>query len=97
VNAPGTSIFVYYRVRAPTIASGAVDRVFAQVLERTGIPGRLLQGSDDPLLWMEIYEGVIAVEEFERTLADCVASTGLEHAIAPGSARNIERFRQPCA
>lgn len=92
-----TSIFVYYRVCARDAAAAAVQRIFAAVRDRTGISGRLLEGSDDALLWMEIYEGVGAADEFERTLANCVAAANFDPALAPGSSRKIERFRQPCA
>jgi hypothetical protein len=86
--------YVYYRV-LPThaaAAKAALARIFAQLEERTGVTGRLLQRQDEPLLWMEIYEGVRDAHGFERVLSESLAAADFTALLAPGSVRKIERF-----
>ena len=63
--------------------------------DRAGIVGRLLQGVDEPLLWMEVYENVRDPERFEATLEDLLTARRFTAFLAPGSERRIERFVAP--
>ena len=88
------SCYVYYRV-APGQAAKARETITAALatLERRhGVIGRLLQGADEPLLWMEIYENL---REHEKVLADLealLAERRFDALLAPGSVRRTERF-----
>ncbi len=68
--------YVYYRIAAPHAAAarGVIEAVLRALEDRAGIVGRLLQGIDEPLLWMEVYESVRDPERFEATLADLLAA-----------------------
>ena len=93
-SAGAVHYYVYYRV-LPThaaAAKAALARILAQVEERTGVAGRLLQRQDEPLLWMEIYENVRDGHDFERVLAELLAAADFAAVLAPGSARKTERF-----
>ncbi len=93
-GASAVHYYVYYRV-LPThaaAAKAALVRILAQLEARTGVAGRLLQRQDDPLLWMEIYEGVRDGRVFERVLSELLDAGDFTALLAPGSARQIERF-----
>jgi hypothetical protein len=64
---------------------------------RTGIVGKLLQGADDSLLWMEIYEGVRDPALFATAIADLLERAEFEGLLAEGSSRVTERFVAPGA
>ena len=88
------SYFVYYRV-APeqeVRAMGCVEALLESVAAATGVQGRLLKKRDEPLLWMEVFEKVLLVAEFERALAHAVSHSGIEHALAAASGRKVECF-----
>ncbi|MEO8740620.1 MAG: DUF4936 family protein, partial [Casimicrobiaceae bacterium] len=86
--------YVYYRVLSTQVAAAraVIARLFAHLEERTGVSGRLLQRQDEPLLWMEIYEGVRDAREFERILAELLAETDFAVYLVPGAERHTERF-----
>ena len=89
--------YIYYRVAAPQVAAAraAIEAVLRALEDRLGVVGRLLQGADEPLLWMEVYENVFDPERFEATLGDLLAARRFVAFLAPGSARRIERFVAP--
>ena len=89
-----THCYVYYRIAADHAAAAraAVAAVLRALEERFGIVGRLLQGADEPLLWMEIYENVPDLERFEAALEGELTVQGFADHLAPGSARRTERF-----
>ena len=89
--------YVYYRI-APAHAAtarGVIEAVLRALEDRAGVVGRLLQGVDEPLLWMEVYESVRNPERFEATLDDLLAARRFAAFLAPGSERRIERFVAP--
>jgi uncharacterized protein DUF4936 len=92
--------YCYYRI-APERAAAAREAVslsFRVLEERLGMIGRLLQGEDEPGLWMEVYENVRDPERLEATLADLLAEHRFFECLAPGSERRMERFvAQPLA
>jgi hypothetical protein len=93
-SADAVNYYVYYRV-LPTHAAAAktaLALILAQLEERTGVTGRLLQRQNEPLLWMEIYEGVRDGRAFERALEELLVAANFAALLAPGSARKIERF-----
>jgi len=81
-----TSYYVYYRVGAERLENvrSSVQEIFKTIESETGIRGRWLRRSDDPLTCMEVYENVRDEPAFEALLASEAASLGLE--------RKIERF-----
>lgn len=85
---------IYYRIAAPHAAAARAAVLAAQhnLEERAGIFGRLFEGEDDPLLWMEVYENVADTERFEITLNDLLAAARFAGFLATGSTRRLERF-----
>lgn len=90
------SYYIYYRVDAAHAAAcaDAVRQLLANVRERTGIRGRLLQKRHEPLLWMEIYEHVTDDAKFEWELAEAVVAAGIGPLLQAGSARHVECFAE---
>lgn len=90
--------YIYYPVRIGAEADLArvLQLLQADVRRETGIAGRFLRKADDPWTWMEIYEDVPAVPEFEASLERAVERHTLNRFIADGARRHIERF-VPCA
>lgn len=89
------SIYVYYRLRADVSAEVACARITSmqeRVTIRSRSASRLMRRLEDPTTWMEVYEQVGNVREFEAVLAAEVAEAGLDDLIEPGSARHIEHF-----
>src|SRR2546422_458045 len=74
-------------------ARGSMRR--RSVEDRAGIVGRLLQGVDEPLLWMEVYENVRDPQRFEATIGDLLAARRFAAFLALGSERRTERFVAP--
>lgn len=87
--------FIYYRVNAGQAAelTAALATLQAAVQAATGVPGRFRRRLDDPLTWMEIYEGVSDPHRFEVELGALVMHHGLHAFLAPGTVRHLERFR----
>lgn len=90
--------YIYYPVRIGTEADLARVLYLLQddLRRETGVAGRFLRKADDPWMWMEIYEGVRAVEAFEHSLAQAVERYGVARFIADDGRRHVERF-VPCA
>jgi hypothetical protein len=86
--------YIYYRVA--TEQSAACERkvraVFDAVRATTGVAGRFLKKRNEPLLWMEVYEGVTDSAAFEHALAAAVAENGFDACLQPGSGRRTECF-----
>jgi hypothetical protein len=90
------SFYVYYRV-----ATGDIDalrrRIAAlqhELARDTGVVGRLLVKSGEPLLWMEIYEGIEDRRDFEERLARALAVSKITE-LLPEAARKTEVFEPP--
>ena len=81
-----TNYYVYYKVDAVQVAGLrlSVQGLFKAVKSETGILGRLMHRRDQPLTYMEVYEGVKDEPAFEAVLARESAKLGLE--------RKTERF-----
>ena len=86
--------YIYYRVtpRHAAAARQVIGTVFRKLEERAGISARLLQGLDDPALWMEVYENVRDLDRFEAILNDLLDAHRFSTFLAPGSARKTEHF-----
>ena len=93
-----SSYYIYYRVdsRSVSRARDAIQSIVAQVHRHTNIRGRWLCKVDEPLLWMEVYEGVDDEKEFEAALEQAIIATAFQRFLQPGATRKIERF-QACA
>jgi hypothetical protein len=88
------SCYVYYRI-APgkaAAARSAVAAVLAALEERHGVVGRLLQGAEEPLLWMEVYENLRGHARVLSDLETMLAERGFDALLAPGTVRRTERF-----
>ena len=94
MSAATVHYYVYYRIAIAHAADArrTIAAVLALLEQRVGVAGRLLQRQDEPLLWMEIYEGVRDPAVFEVTLAELLAERAFASFLAPGSTRKIERF-----
>lgn len=90
----GFACYIYYRVDAACAAElePRVRAMQADVQRLTGIAGRLMKKRGEPLLWMEVYEGIDDAPHFESTLARLVESYGLSTGLQPGTARKTETF-----
>jgi hypothetical protein len=88
------SYYVYYHVSAPheTAARQAVASMQLSLEQRTSVIGRLMRSHDEPLLWMETYEGVRDTVEFEKVLSELLHASGLAALLEAGVARKTERF-----
>jgi hypothetical protein len=94
VTAAPVHYYIYYRIASARAESAR--RAVAMILERvqcaSGVSGRWLQRDDEPLLWMEVYDGVRDTIAFEAALAEAVVATGLSACLAAGTVRKTERF-----
>lgn len=90
------SYYIYYRVDAEQEAAAtiATRKLLDAVRGSTGITGRLLKKRNEPLLWMEIYEGIGDEAKFEWELAAAVAGSGIAATLQAGSVRHIECFAE---
>ncbi len=81
-----TNYYVYYRVDAGQLSALrlAVLDLFKIIERETGISGRWMHRRDDPLTYMEVYEGVKDESVFEGVLERESGRLGLE--------RRTERF-----
>ena len=86
--------YVYYRVALEhtVAAQRAITAVLTLLERRIGVAGRLLRRQDEPLLWMEVYEGVRDPAAFEAALAQLLEERDFAAFLAPGSTRKVERF-----
>ena len=81
-----TNYYVYYRVNAQKVEALrlSVLELFKTIERKTGISGRWMHRREDPLTYMEVYEGVTDEAAFEALLERESARLGLE--------RKTERF-----
>jgi len=81
-----TNYYVYYRVEQARLSAVRVSvQELLKTIERTtGVRGRWMHRRDDPLTYMEVYEGVQDEPAFEALLKREAASLGLD--------RKMERF-----
>ncbi|WP_341645076.1 DUF4936 family protein [Thauera sp. SDU_THAU2] len=90
-------LYLYYRLRPNADTSAAVAQVRAMqagLARRSGIEGRLMRRADDPLTWMEVYEGVDNRAAFMQALDAAVLEHRLAGLLADGSARHVECFTE---
>jgi hypothetical protein len=81
-----TNYYVYYRVDAVNVdvVRFSVEELFKVIEHETGIRGLWMHRRDDPLTYMEVYEGVSDDKAFDALLERESAKLGLE--------RKTERF-----
>lgn len=86
--------YIYYRIAADQAESAR--RIVAALQEdlraQTGVSVRLLHRRDDPVTWMEIYEGVSDEQAFDASLAAAVERCAFSSVLAAGSRRVTEIF-----
>ena len=63
------------------------------VRERTGVAARLMTKDGEPLLWMEVYEGIEDRDAFLEQLRQCVEASGLGRWLGGDRQRHTEIFR----
>ncbi len=90
--------YVYYQVRPGQERElmAALSAMQTALAEATGISGRFRRMVDDPLTWMEVYEGVGDPRLFEVELGVQALRHGLHDFLAGGTPRHLERFRTVC-
>ena len=78
--------YVYYKVAPEKLAAlrALVEELFRELEKQTGVRGRWMHRRDDPLTYMEVYEGVKDQKVFEALLEREGAKLGV--------ARKVERF-----
>ena len=81
-----TNYYVYYRVDAARVDAVRIEihELLEKIQEQSGIRGRWMRRRDDPLTFMEVYEGVKDEAAFEALLERESAKFGLQ--------RKTERF-----
>ena len=89
------SCFVYYRISKSHVvdASAAARRITEQMRARAGVSARQLKKVGEPLLWMEVYEGIPETGAFLSALQECVEQAGLERCLQADSERHVEIFQ----
>ena len=87
--------YIYYRVQPGQDGElvAALSAMQAELAETTGVNGRFRRRVDDPLTWMEVYEGVADPRLFEVELGLQALHHGLHEFLATGTPRHLERFR----
>lgn len=87
--------YVYYRVLPGQDGKlvAALSAMQATLAQTTGVSGRFRRRLDDPLTWMEVYEGVADPRLFEVELGLQAQRHGLHDFLAAGTPRHLERFR----
>jgi hypothetical protein len=85
--------YVYYRVAPEREAAArtALRALLADVAATSGVTGRAFVKTTEPLLWMEVYEGVAEVERWMASLAALAERHGLMNCLADGH-RHVEVF-----
>lgn len=86
--------YIYFRVveqQAETLET-RILAMQTELRETTGVSGRLMKKHGEPLLWMEVYEQINDVGEFERALAAAVEKFKLLECLQPGAVRKTECF-----
>lgn len=86
-------VYIYYRV--PVSAAAELRRrivaVQASLAQSTESVGRLLSKADEPLLWMEVYEGIVDRLAFAAALEQAMAAQRVADLI-PAATRKTEIF-----
>jgi hypothetical protein len=80
------NFYVYYKIESERLVAlrALVEELFTKVERQTGVRGRWMHRRDDPLTYMEVYEGVKDEKTFEALLESEGAKLGV--------ARKVERF-----
>lgn len=89
------SCYVYYRVapdRQPD-ANTAVRATIEQIRLRTGITGRLMMKVGEPLLWMEVYEGIADEMAFLAVMDRCAEYNAISQFLDGDHHRHTEIFQ----
>jgi hypothetical protein len=78
--------YVYYKIESARLAAlrALVQQLFSTIEQQTGVRGRWMHRRDDPLTYMEVYEGVQDEQAFEALLEREGAKLGVP--------RKVERF-----
>jgi hypothetical protein len=78
--------YVYYKIDQAELAAlrALVNAMFQRIEKQTGVRGRWMHRRDDPLTYMEVYEGVTDDKAFEALLEREGAKLGVP--------RKVERF-----
>ena len=89
------SCYVYYRILPGEVAAAraAAREMIDAMRTRSGVEGRLLTKVDEPLLWMEVYEGFGDQAQFLSMLQESVEQSGLLPRLVDDGKRHIEVFQ----
>lgn len=86
--------YIYYRIALDrqAVARASVQSIMAEVEATTGIRGHAHCRSIEPLLWMEVYSGVVDGEAFVSLVAELSARHGLDACLEANQRRHVELF-----
>jgi hypothetical protein len=89
-----TNYYVYYRIDAAHLGALrlSVQNLFKVIERETGVRGRWLRRRDEPMTYMEVYEGVRDADAFDALLEGQCERLGLQRFLADGAARRKEIF-----
>lgn len=87
--------YVYYRVlpERQADASRAARQLIEDMRGLDGVSARLMTKVAEPLLWMEVYEGIADQSAFLQALAECCTRSGLERWLGQDGNRHVEMFQ----
>lgn len=87
--------YVYYRIdpAQADLAATRIDALLPMLARYCSHPPRLLQRCDDPLMWMEIYEGITDLAAFSHAMDQAVLDSDCAgHTLGK---RHLECFSAP--
>ena len=86
--------YVYYRVdlERDDDARRAIHALLDEVAAETGIHGVAYRKTSEPLLWMEVYPGVVDGDAFLSLLTQLSSRHGLDACLEAGQRRHVEEF-----
>ncbi len=89
------SCYIYYRVCPDHVseASTAAQATLERIRHLTGVSGQLLSKVNEPLLWMEVYDGIVDQAIFLTAMRECLEETDLGRWLDGDRQRHTEIFQ----
>ena len=87
--------YVYYRIDPAQagLAATRIDALLVTMASHCGQPPRRLNRCDDPIMWMEIYEGITDFDTFSAALNAAIETLHCGDFIR--GERHLECFSEP--
>lgn len=87
--------YVYYRIlpECTAEATAAARTIIDSMRAISGVDARRMTKVGEPLLWMEVYEGIENLEQFQSVMHQAVEQSGLGRWLADEGKRHTEVFQ----